>query len=189
MSYLVFNKDDNNCKLVGDYYRAAKYKIKDVRLKYIGECEYREYQLGFDKQYFKIVDPITLSDKFKCIMVDMHEEGVVKIDDEYFIKIGDHYLRDINLKYNRFYISNLKIRITPGRTIYVEVIKIAPLYSDIIEEEINKEYIDLLDDSIKNHIKSFINIPQYDRFQPTPQKIIMQDVNLIASIKYDYNYV
>ena len=85
MSYLVFNKDDNNCKLVGTIDREAKYKIKDAKLKYIGECEYKNYKRSFDYQYFKIVDPITLSDKFKYIIFDKHEHGVRKIDDEYFI--------------------------------------------------------------------------------------------------------
>jgi len=78
MSYLVFNKDDNNCKLQGDYDRKAKYTIKDVRLKYIGECDYKENKRGFDKQYFKIVDPITLSDKFECKIAYLHRSGMDK---------------------------------------------------------------------------------------------------------------
>jgi hypothetical protein len=95
MSYLVFNKDDNNCKIVGDSFsrgpscREAKYMIKDIKLKYVGECNFRGYCNRFVNQYFKIVAPIILSDKFRYIFIDRHDEGVVKIDDEYFIKISD----------------------------------------------------------------------------------------------------
>jgi hypothetical protein len=94
----------------------------------------------------------------------VHDFGVVKNNDEYFIKTNANKLSHINLKYNKFYISDIAISITPGRTIYINVSNITTLNSNIIAGDINKEYIDLLDDSVKNNIKSFINIPQYDRF-------------------------
>jgi hypothetical protein len=108
----------------------AKYKIKNVRLKYIGECDYREYKNGFDKQYFKIVDPITLSDKFKHLIVDSDEFGVVKMVMNILLKLMRRIkLNHINLKYNKFYISDLAISITPGRTIYIDVSNITTLNS------------------------------------------------------------
>ena len=68
------------------------------------------------------------------------------------------------------------MRISMGRTFGIRTEDFKPLYSNTTLysntrcEEINKNNIDLIDDTLKNSIISFINTPQHDRFNPLVQK-------------------
>ena len=72
--------------------------------------------------------------------------------------------------------------IAPARTFSIYTRNFKPLYLNTREEEVGKEYVDLIDDETKNHIISFINKPQYGRFYPIAHKFIVRDVNLIVGV-------
>ena len=63
LSFLVFNKDDYNCQL------AYTYRIKNVKLQYIGKSDYKGVYKDFHYSMFKIVNTIAMTDKFIYIYI------------------------------------------------------------------------------------------------------------------------
>ena len=88
MSYLIFNKDDHNCKRLD-----IIYNLEDVRLKYIGETSFDEDFNRFRYYYIKFDDPITLTDRFVYIFPE-YGNSIYNINGEYFIKL---HVRNISI--------------------------------------------------------------------------------------------
>ena len=79
MSFLLFN--------AYNYRNISKYKIKDVRVNYIGEA-YRVSSCESLMRVFKIEDPIVKTLKFTCIIDVCDPNRIERANDgEYFINV------------------------------------------------------------------------------------------------------